>query len=93
MRFVSQGATVSDEADLLLWGSTVVPGGVPDSIRVVRLEDGFLRSVGLGADLIRSIFNPLNELIFISAFAKNKSKIEFESVNESFVSDIVVRNI
>lgn len=55
VRFVSRGAAVPAGADLLLWGSAAVPAGVPEAVRVVRLEDGFLRSVGLGADLIRPI--------------------------------------
>ena len=55
VRFVSVGATVDADADLLLWGSMPVPSGVPEQTRVVRLEDGFLRSVGLGADLTRPI--------------------------------------
>ena len=53
--FVSRGADVPADADLLLWGSAVVPPGLPERVRVVRLEDGFLRSVGLGADLTRPI--------------------------------------
>lgn len=55
VRFVARGAEVPAGADLLLWGSAPVPAGVPGQVRVVRLEDGFLRSVGLGADLIRPI--------------------------------------
>ena len=55
VRFVSRGADVPAGADLLLWGSAAVPAGVPEQVRVVRLEDGFLRSVGLGADLTRPI--------------------------------------
>jgi capsular polysaccharide export protein len=55
VRFVARGADVPAGADLLLWGSAAVPAGVPGQVRVVRLEDGFLRSVGLGADLIRPI--------------------------------------
>jgi len=57
--FISQGADIPVGADLLLWGSAAVPSGMSkqarESVRVVRLEDGFLRSVGLGADLIRPI--------------------------------------
>jgi capsular polysaccharide export protein len=55
VRFVARGADVPAGADLLLWGSAAVPAGVPGQVRVVRLEDGFLRSVGLGADLVRPI--------------------------------------
>ncbi|NMM04852.1 beta-3-deoxy-D-manno-oct-2-ulosonic acid transferase [Polaromonas sp.] len=55
VRFISRGADVPAGADLLLWGSAAVPADVAGQVRVVRLEDGFLRSVGLGADLIRPI--------------------------------------
>jgi capsular polysaccharide export protein len=55
VRFVARGAQVPVGADLLLWGSAAVPDGLPEQVRIVRLEDGFLRSVGLGADLTRPI--------------------------------------
>lgn len=55
VRFVDRGADVPAGADLLLWGSAAVPADLPEQVRVVRLEDGFLRSVGLGADLTRPI--------------------------------------
>ena len=53
LRAVSTGAEVPENGTLLLWGRSDVPHGVPSSVRIVRVEDGFLRSVGLGADLIR----------------------------------------
>lgn len=40
---------------LALWGSAPVPAGLPAGVAVWRLEDGFLRSVGLGADLVRPL--------------------------------------
>lgn len=40
---------------LALWGSTPAPPGLPPDTRIWRLEDGFLRSVGLGADLVRPL--------------------------------------
>ncbi len=59
VRFVARGADVPAGADLLLWGSAAVPDGmtapVRESVRIVRLEDGFLRSAGLGADLTRPL--------------------------------------
>lgn len=42
-------------AALALWGSAPVPSGLPVDTPVWRLEDGFLRSVGLGADLVRPL--------------------------------------
>ena len=55
LRFVRDGSQVQAGAHLLLWGSAPVPPGTPPSARVIRVEDGFLRSVGLGADLIRPL--------------------------------------
>jgi capsular polysaccharide export protein len=43
------------ESSLLLWGSHPVPSGVPKRVQIIRIEDGFLRSVGLGADLVQPI--------------------------------------
>ena len=55
VRFVRTLDAVPDGAVLLLWGSTVLPAGAAGRLRAVRLEDGFLRSVGLGADLAQPL--------------------------------------
>lgn len=55
IRFVHQGAQVPLGATLLLWGAAALPTGLGPGVNVVRLEDGFLRSVGLGADLTRPL--------------------------------------
>ncbi len=58
IRFVRRGSQVKAPATLLLWGAGPLPPGLqqlPADLKVVRLEDGFLRSVGLGADLIRPL--------------------------------------
>ena len=55
VRFVSRANAVPAGADLLLWGAQQAPHGLANSVRVVRLEDGFIRSVGLGADLVRPL--------------------------------------
>ena len=52
VRFVDQGTRIPAGATLLLWGSTALPAGLAPGVQIVRIEDGFLRSVGLGADLI-----------------------------------------
>ena len=51
--FVRRAEQVAPGATLAVWGYRPIPGRLPDGVRVLRLEDGFLRSVGLGADLIR----------------------------------------
>ncbi|MES2999092.1 MAG: beta-3-deoxy-D-manno-oct-2-ulosonic acid transferase [Pseudomonadota bacterium] len=53
--FVSRGREVGGASTLLLWGSAAVPVGLPDDVTIVRMEDGFVRSVGLGADLTRPL--------------------------------------
>jgi capsular polysaccharide export protein len=52
VRFVRREAQVPEEATLAVWGRRALPDSRRD---VVRLEDGFLRSVGLGADLVRPL--------------------------------------
>ncbi|WP_320060588.1 capsular polysaccharide export protein, LipB/KpsS family [Rhodoferax antarcticus] len=53
VHFVSRADKVPADAWLAVWGMRELPFGLAAGVRVVRLEDGFLRSVGLGADLIR----------------------------------------
>jgi len=43
------------DAWIVAWGMTPLPEGTPASITVLRIEDGFLRSVGLGVDLVRPL--------------------------------------
>lgn len=52
--FVSISRQVPPGAWLAVWGMHT-PAELADGVRLLRLEDGFLRSVGLGADLIRPV--------------------------------------
>jgi capsular polysaccharide export protein len=61
IRFMRTGRPLPRGARLLLWGSAPAPEGTPADARVVRVEDGFLRSVGLGADLVRPLSWVLDE--------------------------------
>ncbi|HJV25569.1 MAG TPA: beta-3-deoxy-D-manno-oct-2-ulosonic acid transferase [Aromatoleum sp.] len=54
VKFVSDTSMVPDDGCLVLWGRRE-PGPLAQRVRVVRIEDGFLRSVGLGADLVRPL--------------------------------------
>lgn len=53
--FVRSLAAVPDGAVVLLWGSRPLPSEAVGRVQPVRLEDGFLRSVGLGADLAQPL--------------------------------------
>lgn len=49
LRFAGSGGAVRAEETAVVWGRSQAPGAAR---ACVRLEDGFLRSVGLGADLV-----------------------------------------
>lgn len=53
--FTDSVATVPAGACLAVWGMEPLTKGVASGVRVMRMEDGFLRSVGLGADLVRPL--------------------------------------
>ncbi len=55
IHFVFFGWQVPTDATLLIWGSRPRPKSVSPNVSLIRLEDGFLRSVGLGADLIQPL--------------------------------------
>lgn len=54
IRKLSDPARLPEGATLYLWGMTL-PEGHPGAGRVIRVEDGFLRSAGLGAALARPL--------------------------------------
>jgi capsular polysaccharide export protein len=55
VKFVNHIAQVPQCATLAVWGMRNVPAASARHLSVLRIEDGFLRSVGLGADLIRPV--------------------------------------
>ena len=55
VHFVHDGRSIPAQSCLLLWGSSPPPPGLSPDVSLVRLEDGFLRSVGLGSDLVRPL--------------------------------------
>lgn len=55
IHFVHSARSLPAGARLLLWGDASPPLDCATGIQIVRVEDGFLRSVGLGADLVRPV--------------------------------------
>ncbi|MBM5574145.1 beta-3-deoxy-D-manno-oct-2-ulosonic acid transferase [Deefgea sp. CFH1-16] len=55
VRFVDDWSALPDGAILVVWGMRDVRACPIRLQQVIRVEDGFLRSVGLGADLIRPL--------------------------------------
>lgn len=54
VRFVRRSSVIPRGSDVVFWGN-VPPSKLPPNTRLIRIEDGFLRSVGLGADLVRPL--------------------------------------
>lgn len=50
LRFVTH--CPADATELVCWGAVT---DLPPGVQIIRLEDGFIRSVGLGADLIKPL--------------------------------------
>lgn len=55
VRFVDSVTQVPAGARLVVWGVRDSLEGLAPNVQVVHVEDGFLRSVGLGADLVRPL--------------------------------------
>lgn len=51
--FLDDATKVPSGSTVVLWGMRPFSGRLSADTTIIRLEDGFLRSVGLGADLIR----------------------------------------
>jgi capsular polysaccharide export protein len=57
IRFIGQRSALPPASTLVVWGRQALPEAARQEPprTVVRVEDGFLRSVGLGADLVRPV--------------------------------------
>lgn len=55
VRFVDAVTALPKGATLIVWGMRDAGLALREDIQVLRIEDGFIRSVGLGADLVRPL--------------------------------------
>lgn len=62
IEFVARPEQVLAGGTLIIWGMRDARMALPDAVRVLRIEDGFVRSVGLGADLIRPVSWVIDDL-------------------------------
>lgn len=90
VRFVSARAAIPDGTDLLLWGAAPVPAHVSAGVRIIRLEDGFVRSVGLGADLVRPLSWVLDD-VGIYFDATRPSRLEQLLQAAEFAPELLAR--
>jgi capsular polysaccharide export protein len=90
VRFVNRVEQMPPGATLLVWGSSPVPAGLGQDVRQIRVEDGFLRSVGLGADLVRPISWVLDSRgIYYNA--TKPSDLEHLLLTEEFTPELLER--
>jgi capsular polysaccharide export protein len=88
--FIDAASKVTEHGILLLWGRTQAPAPLPAEVKIVRLEDGFLRSVGLGADLVQ----PLSWVIDTRGIyfdATGVSDLEYMLENNVFDETLLTR--
>ena len=81
IHFVYFGWQVPDHATMVIWGSRTLPASVTPSVTLIRIEDGFLRSVGLGADLIQ----PLSWVI-------DRTGIYYDATRPSDLENLLLKN-
>jgi capsular polysaccharide export protein len=53
--FLHNVSQVPSGNTLIVWGRKNTPDKLPVDVQIIYLEDGFLRSVGLGADLVQPV--------------------------------------
>lgn len=55
VKSLSRSQNLPDSATVLIWGAEPPEPNWSKDIKIIRVEDGFIRSVGLGADLVRPV--------------------------------------
>ncbi len=88
--FITSAIDVPAEGILVVWGLKPILDELAMNVKIIRLEDGFLRSVGLGADLIR----PLSWVVDSRGIyydATRISDLEYLLANMVFFSELLQR--
>ncbi len=86
--FVDSLALVPVGASLVVWGRREIPDA--QRYRLFRIEDGFLRSVGLGADLVRPMSWVVDD-VGIYFDATRPSRLENLLRSTEFSEDLLTR--
>jgi capsular polysaccharide export protein len=87
--FAGGAPKVPPGAAVALWGRADPPG-LSDAVRPIRIEDGFLRSVGLGADLVPPLSWVCDD-VGIYYDSSRPSRLERILAEEAFSEDLLLR--
>ena len=90
VKFIRYTKHLTSEDTLLLWGSSPTPPNLDKDVQLIRLEDGFLRSVGLGADLVKPVSWVIDKR-GIYYDASKPSDLEYLLQNTEFSNDLLER--
>lgn len=90
VKFIRCSKLLKPNDVLLLWGSHEPPASVPINVQIIRLEDGFLRSVGLGADLIQPLSWVMDQR-GIYYDARQPSDLEYLLQTTNFTDELLNR--
>lgn len=90
VKFIHDLSTISECCTLVVWGYKDDLFELPSTINIIRLEDGFLRSVGLGADLTRPM-SWVADSRGIYFDASRVSDLEYIFANQYFSDELLTR--
>lgn len=62
LRFIKKPEHLPVDCTVLIWGMQFSEFAFPKNTRVIRVEDGFIRSVGLGADIVKPLSWVIDDL-------------------------------
>lgn len=89
VKFIKHHAEIPDGSTVAIWGNNI-PAGLSSSLTVLQIEDGFLRSSGLGADLIEPMSWVIDDL-GIYYDASQPSRLEKILQTTDFTDDLRLR--
>jgi capsular polysaccharide export protein len=90
VRFVKSAKSVPEQSAVLLWGANPPPEKLAANVRILRVEDGFLRSVGLGADLVQPVSWVIDQRgIYFDA--RTASDLEHLLASSQFTEELLFR--
>ncbi|MDP5134956.1 hypothetical protein ORJ04_03220 [Rheinheimera baltica] len=88
--FVKHENSVPEGSTLVVWGKQMLPQTLLQQCKIIRVEDGFLRSVGLGAEFARPV-SWVFDSRGIYFDATTESELEYLLKTTEFTPELVSR--